>query len=82
MPKSVPSPPPGFDQLSTTEQIEYVQSLWERIAASPALVPTPDWHLDIIRRRLHELEQSPQAGRPWEEVRAEIVRTLRPSASG
>ena len=35
MAKPVPLPPPGFDELSVDEQIEYVQSLWERIAATP-----------------------------------------------
>ena len=76
MPKRTLSPPPGFDQLSVPEQIEYVQSLWEQIATSPEAVSTPDWHLDIIRRRLQDFEQHPEAGRSWDEVRAEIEQQL------
>lgn len=34
MPKPVPLPP-GFDGLSVVEKIDYLQSLWERVAASP-----------------------------------------------
>lgn len=30
MTNPVPLPPPGFDALSVDEQIEYVQSLWDR----------------------------------------------------
>jgi hypothetical protein len=30
----VSHPPPGFDELSVEEQIDYVQSLWNRIAAT------------------------------------------------
>ena len=41
MPKLVPNPPPGFDDLSVEEKIDYVQSLWERIAARPDQVPVP-----------------------------------------
>jgi len=33
MPKPVPLPPPGFDDLSVDEKIDYLQSLWDRIAA-------------------------------------------------
>jgi hypothetical protein len=37
-PKLVPNPPPGFDDLSVEEKIDYVQSLWERIES---WVPSP-----------------------------------------
>jgi len=35
----LPMPPPGFDALTVEEQIGYVQSLWDYIAAHPAQVP-------------------------------------------
>jgi len=82
MPKRTLSPPPGFEELSVPEQIEYVQGLWEQIMASPEAVSTPDWHLDIIRRRLQDFEQNPQAGRSWEEVREDIEQQLRARQSG
>lgn len=77
MPKRTLSPPPGFAQLSVPEQIEYVQDLWEQIAVSSDAVSTPDWHLDIIRRRLQDFEHNPQIGRSWEEVRADIEQQLK-----
>ncbi len=56
MPKTVPDPPPGFDDLPVDEQIDYVQALWDRIAATPEQVPVPEWHLGIIRERLGGLQ--------------------------
>ena len=47
MTNPVPLPPPGFDDLSVDEQIEYVQSLWNRIAASPEQVPCLSHSLKI-----------------------------------
>jgi hypothetical protein len=44
MAKPVPLPPPGFDNLSVDEKIDYLQSLWNRIAATPETIPAPDWH--------------------------------------
>jgi putative addiction module component (TIGR02574 family) len=82
MPKRTLSPPPGFDELSVPEQIEYVQGLWEQIVTSSEAVSTPDWHLDIIRRRLQDFEQNPQAGRSWQEVREDIEQQIRARQSG
>ena len=77
MPKSIPNPPPGFDDLTISEQIDYVQALWERIAASPDQIPVPDWHQKIIRERLEAYRANPTAGRPWPDVRTEIEKKLR-----
>ena len=81
MPKVVSDPPSGFDDLSVDKQIEYVQSLWDRIAATPDQVRVPEWHLKVIRERLEKLEANPDRGRPWEEVRNDLERKLRESSS-
>ena len=65
-------PPPGFDDLPAEDQIEYVQSLWDRIAAKPDQVPVPEWHRQVLDERLAAHEANPEAARPWEEVRDEI----------
>ena len=67
-------PPPGFDELNIDEQIEYVQALWDRIAAKEDRVPIPDWHREILDDRLADLQANPNASRPWEEVRAELLK--------
>ena len=77
MPKTNPNPPPGFDDLPVEEQIDYVQSLWDRIAASPERVAVPEWHQRIIRERLETYKANPTAGRPWEDARRDIERKLR-----
>jgi putative addiction module component (TIGR02574 family) len=77
MSKIVPTPPPGFDDLSVDEQIHFVQSLWDRIAATPEQVPVPEWHRRIIRERLEAYHANPTTGRLWTDVRTDIVRKLR-----
>jgi hypothetical protein len=46
--QAVPNPPPGFDDLTLNEKLDYIQSLWNRVAANPRDVPVPDWHLALI----------------------------------
>ena len=69
-------PPSGFDELSPEEKVDYVQSLWDRIAATEDRVPVPDWHQEVIRQRLADPDANP---RDWDQVRDRITRDLRPS---
>lgn len=62
MPNPVPLPPPGFDDPSVEEKLDYLQSLWDRIAASPESIPVSNWHREILDERLRDLEANPEAG--------------------
>jgi len=76
MPKPLPLPPPGFDELSVDEKIDYLQSLWGRIAATPGTVPVPDWHREILDQRLKDLEANPESGDSWDVVQERLRRKL------
>ena len=78
MPKRVPLPPPGFDDLSVDEKIDYVQSLWDRIAASPEAIPAREWHQEILDQRVKDLEANPDAGHSWDVVQERLRRALDP----
>ncbi len=77
MAHKIPNPPPGFDELSVEERLDYVQSLWDRIAAKPEAVPVPDWHLQVIEERMNESQANSRAGRSWDEFREELRAKLR-----
>lgn len=70
-------PPPGFDDLSAEEKLDYIQELWDRFAAHPDEVPVPEWHLDVIRERLAVYQRGEESARPWPEVREELLTRLR-----
>ena len=72
MSDDVRTPPPGFDELPVEDQIDYVQSLWDRISAHPGRVPVPGWHLEELRRR--ERAEKDGGTSTWEEVRERILR--------
>lgn len=60
--------------LSATERILLVEEIWDRIAAEPDNVPLSPAHRSELDRRLEALEKNPESGRPWAEVRDEILR--------
>ena len=53
--------------LSVEEQIDYLQSLWERIAAQPEHVPVPNWHREVLAERLEAVNKSPDEGKSWDD---------------
>ena len=77
MSQSLPLPPPGFDALTVQEQIDYVQSLWDHIAAHPDQLPVPDWHREILTERLAAYRENPDSNKSWEEVETEILEELK-----
>ena len=76
MSQPVPLPPPGFDELSVDEKIDYLQSPWDRIAATPEAVPVPEWHREILTQRLTDLEANLDAGDDWDVVQERLRRKL------
>jgi putative addiction module component (TIGR02574 family) len=76
MPRALPVPPPGFDDLPVEEKVQYVEALWNRIAAAPEEVGVPEWHRQLLRERLVEYRSDPSASRPWGEVRDAILHEL------
>lgn len=78
MSQALPLPPPGFDALSVDEQIDYVQSLWDHIAARPEQVPVPDWHREFLAERLAAHRANKNQGKDWEEFEKDLTAELRP----
>ncbi len=76
MHKPLPVPPPAFDELSVEDQVEYVQSLWDRIAADPKEVPVPQWHRERLAERLEAYRADPSEVAEWREVRDRLQREL------
>lgn len=66
-------PPTGFADLSVEEQIDYVQDLWDWIAARPEDIPVRDWQRALIDERLRQHEAHPEDAVPWEEVRERLL---------
>ncbi len=60
--------PPGFAELPPAAQIEYLQQLWDRIAADDASVPAPASHLDLAEQRLAAYRTNPESALPAQEL--------------
>lgn len=71
--------PPEFDAAANDERIAFVQALWDRIAQDSRSVPIPGEHKEILQERLDSYAVNSEPGRPWHEVRDELLAKLRSS---
>ena len=69
--------PPGFDDAPKEQRMAFVQELWDRIAQDPEKVSVPIEHQRIFEERLKEYRANPKTGRPWSEVRDQLLAKLR-----
>ena len=74
MSSEVPFPPPGFDELSISEQIEYVNKLGDRIPPLPNDINDPN--IAFVEERLAYYEENGMEEIPWEQFRQELLEQL------
>ncbi len=66
--------PTGFSALPKTEQIRYLQALWERIAERPGEIPVPESHIQLAEQRLAEHRRDPSQARSAYDVFNRLAR--------
>ena len=57
-------------------RFDYVQSLWDHIAARPEDVPVPDWHREILAERLAAHRADKGNGKDWDEFEKDLTADL------
>jgi putative addiction module component (TIGR02574 family) len=59
--------------MSVEERLALIDDLWESIKGRQNEIPSPDWHREVLEKRLAEAERNPQPGIPWVEARAKLT---------
>ena len=62
----------GIDRLSAPDRIDLIAAIWDSLADDLEGLPVPEWHRQLLERRLAECEANPGAGASWEEVKARL----------
>ena len=62
-------------RLPPDQRLRLIEDIWESLAASPADVPVPDWHRELLDERLADAGEQPS--RTWDEVQAAARRGRR-----
>jgi putative addiction module component (TIGR02574 family) len=74
--QGVENPPPGFEELTPSEKVEYIAALWDRIAEKQDDLPLSSWQRELAHARL-VARQGDSATLTWSQVRSELESKLR-----
>ena len=63
-------------RLDVRDRVELVEAIWDTVPEDASLeaLPLSEEHRRELDRRLADFEARPDAGSPWEEVRARLER--------
>ena len=70
-------PAAKLQELSVSERLQLIEDVWASLCESPETVDVPDWHRAELDKRLAAHERDPGAATPWDEVKADILASLR-----
>ena len=61
-------------KLGVNERIELVEAIWDTVHECQNELPLTAAQIALLEQRLTAYRENPEAGSPWEEVRARLER--------
>lgn len=71
-----PLTPVEIAALPVADRLELIEQLWDSLESEAAELAVPEWHRAELDRRLAAHAANPSAARPWDEVKADILRKI------
>jgi putative addiction module component (TIGR02574 family) len=68
----------GIDRLSRAQRIDLVLDIWDTIAAESVQSSLTDAQRRELQRRVGDDDANPDEGVPWEQVKEQALRRLKP----
>jgi putative addiction module component (TIGR02574 family) len=65
-----------IEQLTVTEKIQFMESLWDSLCAHPEDVSSPAWHGEALQEREVSVQSQTDDFMDWEEVKQVIRKQL------
>ena len=70
MPQSLPEM--DVERLTVEQRLDLIALLWDSLPDTLEALPVPEWHRQELERRLAAAAATPEAGIPWEQVKARL----------
>jgi putative addiction module component (TIGR02574 family) len=61
-----------LEQMTIEDKLRTLERIWDDLCRSAKDVPSPAWHLDVLRAREQRLEEGPSKSVGWEEAKRRI----------
>jgi hypothetical protein len=61
-----------LDKMSLEEKLRTLELLWEDLSRTPAALPSPQWHKDVLEARDQRVREGREKFIPWDEARRSL----------
>jgi putative addiction module component (TIGR02574 family) len=65
---------PALEKLSVKERLDLIERIEDTLPEAVQRSEIPEWHIEILKKRLADATAHPGQGVTWEEFKAEIRR--------
>ena len=62
----------SIDDLTVTEKLHLMERLWANLSKNPSDVPSPDWHGDVLAKRLNAVENGDVEFVDWSDAKKRL----------
>ena len=63
-----------LNQMTASEKLRAIETIWEDLARDERLVKSPDWHFDVLKERAQRLKAGKEKVLDWETAKKELRR--------
>ena len=61
-----------YDGMSVAQRLDLIAEIWDSIPESSDALDVSAWHREEIEQRLSAADANPEAGVPWEDIKARL----------
>ena len=61
-------------KMPIQQRIQLVEDIWDSIADMPEAVEIPEWHKQVLEKRLEAYHANPNEGSPWKDAKKRILK--------
>ncbi len=66
-----------LNKMSTADKLRVVEDIWDDLCHTPADVPSPAWHNDILQAREERIRNGESVFIDWDEAKDQIRKKIR-----
>ena len=70
----MPTPTLPLDEMTVAEKLQLMEVLWEDLSKSPADLPSPEWHKEVLDECRRKAESGEEQFIDWEKAKQEILK--------
>jgi putative addiction module component (TIGR02574 family) len=68
--------PKPVEEMSVTEKIQMMESLWNELCRDAGNIQSPAWHEAVLAERAESLQNGEDAFQDWESAKSDIRKQL------